>query len=451
MNSNSKTAETNFLVDFFSLLNQNNITYCILRNYESLPYDLKGSDIDLFVQKCDFELLHIILENCAKKFGGNVISKLTAPSVKDVAITGYHNGEWWGVRFDTFTYIGTNDYSIFSNEYIINRIEFYNDIKVVKKNDALVIGFIKEIIGAKKYSKKYAKGALKAYREEQEIYDNAFCDTLSADIVEGFLIPLLKNKMFFSHKTCGILFRGYKKRAFKNDPINFLTNIFFNLKYKFVRLLKTPGFSIAVLGTDGAGKSTIINMLTPLLQKSLHNEISYSHMRPNMFPNIAQLFGKPYDSTPNTNPHGGGQSNFGISLIRLTYYWIDYVIGYWVVVNITLAKKTTIWFFDRYYYDYIIDQKRGGIKLPIGIIKLFGIFVPTPDLILCLGTTPELINSRKPELPIEDVRIQVQKLKSFCANNKNAFWIETGNKSIESTVNYAMVQIILSMSNRYKK
>jgi len=446
-----KTSDSSFLIDFFKELNQQQITYCVLRNYDSLPYDLKGSDIDLFVKESNFKLLHTVLENCANKFGGKVISVLNAPSVKDVAVTGFYKGEWWGVRFDTFTYVGTNDYSIFSNEFIISRIEFHNDIKVVKKNDALIIGFLKEIIGAKKYSERYANGALKAYEEEAGIYDKAFCETLPLVNVENYLIPILKDKQYFTKKACAIIFKGYRKKAFKNSPIQSLKNLFLNFGNKFYRLIFTPGFSIAVLGTDGAGKSTIINGLMPLLEKPLHNKISYSHMRPNMFPNIAQLLGKPYDNSPNTNPHEGKQSNFMISLFRLTYYWIDYVIGFWVVVNLNLAKKTTIWFFDRYYYDYIIDQKRSGIKLPVWLIKFYEIFVPTPDLILCLGTDPVLINSRKPELPLDEAERQVSELKSFCKTKSNAIWIDTGDKSVESTINFTMREIIFNMASRYDK
>ena len=447
----NKTSDSSFLIDFFTELNQQQIIYCVLRNYDSLPNDLKGSDIDLFVKKSNFNLFHTILENCANKFGGKVISVLNAPSVKDVAVTGNYNGKWWGVRFDTFTYIGTNDYSIFSNEFIISRIEFHNNIKVVKKNDAFIIGFVKEIIGAKNYSMRYAVGALKAYEEEAEIYDKALCETLSSVNVKNDLIPILNGKQHFTEKTCAIIFKGYRKKAFKKSPIQFLKNMFLNFGNKFYRLIFTPGFSVAVLGTDGAGKSTIINRLIPLLEKPLHNKISYSHMRPNLFPNIAQLFGKPYDNALNANPHEGKQSNFMMSLFRLTYYWVDYIIGFWVVVNLNLAKKTTIWFFDRYYYDYMIDQKRSGIKLPVWIIKFYGIFVPTPDLILCLGTEPELISSRKPELPLDELERQVSELKSFCKTKSNAIWIDTGDKSIESTVNFAMREIIFNMAKRYDK
>lgn len=444
------TSETKFLVTFFDKLNYNKITYAVLRNYKYLPYDLKGSDIDLFVCEDDFKKFHKILKETAEQFNGYEISILRTPTVKDVSVSGFYDNEWWGVRFDTFTYIGTNECSIFANNYITDRIEYHNSLKVVSKNDADVLGFIKELIGAKKYSKRYSEGALKAYVNAQEQYYKAFCETLPIDIVTSYLIPLLKDELLFSEKICFIIYNGYKSKSLKNGIKSDLLNAISNYKYKLKRLVDTPGFSIAILGTDGSGKTTIINSLIPLLEKPLHNKIVYSHMRPNMLPNIAQLFGKPKVEGPNTKPHNGQVSGVIISALRLLYYSFDYIIGYWIIVNTTLAKKTTIWFFDRYYYDYLIDQKRASINLPIWVIKFIGIFIPKPDLILCLGTDPNLIHSRKPELPLNEVKIQVMKLKEFCLEKDNAVWVDTGNKSIESTVDYAMNQIIINMANRYK-
>jgi len=445
----SKTPEADFLIDLFSRLNKSEIIYSVLRNYEFLPYDLRGSDIDLFVCEEDFKKFHEILKESAKQYNGAIISILSTPTVKDVSISGFYDNEWWGVRFDTFIYIGTNECSIFSNSYITDRIEYHNGIKVVSKNDAFVLGFIKEIIGAKKYSKRYSEGALIAFASAEEQYYSAFCETLPVNIVTEYLIPLLKDEKIFSEKICLTIYNGYKQKTFKNGIKSYLLKAILNFKYKLNRLLDPPGFSIAILGTDGAGKTTIINSLIPLLEKPLHNKMAYSHMRPDMIPNIAQLFGRPKVDGPNTNPHNGQVSGVVISVLRLLYYSFDYIIGYWVLVNTTLAKKTTIWFFDRYYYDYLIDQKRASINLPIWVIKVVGVFIPTPDLILCLGTEPNVIYSRKPELPLNEVKIQVKKLKEFCFKKHNAVWIDTGKNSIEETINITMKEIINKMSKRY--
>ena len=101
-----------------------------------------------------------------------------------------------------------------------------------------------------------------------------------------------------------------------------------------------------------------------------------------------------------------------------------------------------------YYYDYLIDQKRAKINLPIWIVKVFQFFVPKPNIIFCLGAEPELIYKRKPELPLKEVERQVTKLKEFCESNKRAIWIDTGT-SIEDSCNQVIESIILK-ANNYK-
>ena len=437
-----------FLNDLFTTINKRNITYCVLRNYNTLPYDTNGSDIDIFIDPNDFHTFHKMIKEIAYKYNGEIISVLTAPNVKDIAIMGIYKGSWWGIRFDTFTYIGTNDCMIFTNQFVINRIELHNNIKVANYHDAVILAFIKEIIGARKYNKRYSDDAIKFFLEEKNTYKNEFLNVLPEDTVEKILVPLLLNQIPFEQEISKTLFTGYRKKDFTTKKILFFYELFLINFYKFKRLLVTPGFSVTFLGTDGSGKSTIIEKIVPLLENPLHNEILYSHMRPNMIPNIGELFGKKITESEIIEPHAAKPSGFVGSLMRLGYYSFDYIIGYWKIVHVKLAQKTTVWIFDRYYYDYLIDPKRARINLPSWVIKGVGLFIPKPDLILCLGTKPEIIHSRKPELPFDEVVKQVNKLKDFSNNEKKAIWIDTG-KSLDESVNETLETIKSKMASRY--
>ena len=114
------------------------------------------------------------------------------------------------------------------------------------------------------------------------------------------------------------------------------------------------------------------------------------------------------------------------------------------------AFKTHLWLFDRYYYDYYIDQRRARLHLPNWIIKLYGIFVPSPDLTLCLGGDPEIIYARKPETSLEEVKRQTTILHKFCNKHKNAVWIDTTMKP-EDSIKAAMAAIVSMISTRFAK
>lgn len=202
-------------------------------------------------------------------------------------------------------------------------------------------------------------------------------------------------------------------------------------------------YVVAFLGTDGSGKSTIINIVTPIIKEITGWDIHYEHLRPNYISSLGVALGKrtkqeEHNRGPVTDPHSLPPSGFVGSLLRLSYYMIDYTWGYFRKVYPT---KKVIWFFDRYYYDYLIDQRRARLSLPQWVLNIYGWFVPSPDLILCLGTDPDVIFKRKPETSLQEVERQVNFLRDFCKKHKNALWIDTGvsvEKSVEQTVSAIM-------------
>ncbi len=71
------------------------------------------------------------------------------------------------------------------------------------------------------------------------------------------------------------------------------------------------------------------------------------------------------------------------------------------------------------------------------------------SIILCLGTDPEIIHQRKPELLLEEIRRQVSELKDFCNQNPHAVWIDTG-ESIDKSTNESLKAIVTRMAHRYE-
>jgi thymidylate kinase len=195
---------------------------------------------------------------------------------------------------------------------------------------------------------------------------------------------------------------------------------------------------IVFLGTDGSGKSTIIDAVIPAIKEKYNISVQYEHLRPNYIPSLAVLLGKRTKEkeaaiTKVEDPHSEKPSGFLGSLFRLSYYFLDYTWGYYRKIY----KSSGIWIFDRYYYDYMLDPRRGRINLPQWIIRFYVLFIPSPDLIFCLGTDAEKIHKRKPELPLNEVKRQISALYEFSTNYKNAVWIDTGC-SIEESVNNTM-------------
>lgn len=196
-------------------------------------------------------------------------------------------------------------------------------------------------------------------------------------------------------------------------------------------------YSLVFLGTDGSGKSTIIESVCPLLKERYGYDIRYEHLRPNYIPSIAVLLGKRSKEEEDnertvSNPHQSKQSGRIGSLFRFIYYLFDYTIGYYCKV---CRSSKSIWAFDRYYYEFYFDQKRSRTNLPSWIIRFGEHIIPKPDLIICLGGNPEKIYARKPETSLEEVRRQTKVLNEFCHSRRNTVWVDTTVAPEESICN----------------
>ena len=192
------------------------------------------------------------------------------------------------------------------------------------------------------------------------------------------------------------------------------------------RIVKPPGKMVAILGTDGSGKSTVINAISPVLMHATHGALTIQHLRPRLFPSLGSLkqSGVVEDDVV-TDPHGAKPSGYFLSMVRLIYYLIDYIIGYWVRIRPQISKTPTIFLFDRYAYDLLIDPKRLRINLPRWVLRVFTMLVPRPDLIICLHGDPVVLTARKKELPLSEVRRQVEALIAFSKKEKKAVSVST--------------------------
>lgn len=432
-------------IRLFEKMNSRGIVYCVLRNYEYLPLHTGSSDLDMWVKSSDYPRFVDILNEVCKECSAYLVSYKDDRLCPQFTLCAYLSG----LQIDMYIGLANHKGVAYFDENIIasNTLD-YNGIKVLAPEADGLMCFLKETLNNKQCKAKYCKKAHQAIARvdnaEVEQYLEAFSPT-----VRNKIINVLRNNDFGE-----AIIRNMGIEASK-DLLSFSSK----LKHTFTQLFKTKrffhplGYTVAFLGTDGSGKSTIINAVSPILGQAFHKGIRYEHMRPNYLPSLAVLTGKRSKDTSMeicTDPHGGKTSGFMGSLLRVSYYWLDYTYGYFRKVYFDKSVKNHVWIFDRYFYDYVNDPQRACIRLPKWLLKCYGLFVPNPDLTICLGADPEKIHARKPELPIEEVRRQVETLKTFAKNNRKAVWVDTGC-SVEESTHLTMDAILDMMSKRFAK
>jgi len=165
---------------------------------------------------------------------------------------------------------------------------------------------------------------------------------------------------------------------------------------------------IAVLGVDGAGKSTVMARIASDLSPAFPATKLY-HRRP-----LASLrrwrerdnVGNGDDSKHIVNTHAQPYRNRASSLAKLAFWWADYMfLGYIADIFPRLVDSTLV-LFDRYYYDLLVYPKRYRYGGPLWLAYFVGLFIPRPHLVILLDAPPEVIHARKQEVSPEETARQ---------------------------------------------
>ena len=435
-----KTGESAFLRRMFSSLDDAAIRYAVLRNAETLPDSLNGSDIDMLVSQGGLDTAAHCLVISAKTCGGRLMAMFSYPHFRQMLFLGCHETRWWGCCIDLFEGVFCQGVLPLADDGLLEkRIKTDKGIWTLDRARGHYLGFVKELITNNSRSAKYFDGANAAMQLGKD-------DFLHSDAVKQFVRKALSGE----YHSAKIFRLSWLLSLAVQHPLFFYKNWGGMMMSRLKHLLCPEGRMIAVMGTDGSGKTTLLDAISPVLKNMTHGKLVIHHLKPDLFPPLGRLRGvKHEEGHVCATPHASRPSGFAGSLARLSYLMCDYILGYWFKVRIRLSKTPiTYWIFDRYAYDLLIDSRRFRIKLPQWMVKSFLFFAPRPDLILCLGGDPEKIYARKPETSLEEVKRQVVAIKKFCDGNKRAVWIDT-TKSINESADAVLTAILEHMARRF--
>lgn len=444
-----------FLPALFLELEASGYLYCVLRNYEQLPQSLAGSDLDMIVLPAQRDQVAALVIDIASQFGGRLISEYTTTG-RYMKFLGYHAGEWWGAAIDLMPGLDYQGVIYLSAPFIIERSCFHGRIKVTSTVDVDLMALIKELLNNGKTRESYLPDAVEAYQRHgapvMEVAAEAFGQETTQKLADWMLTD--ESSRASSSSMAELMRQGVQQTHGRGQ----WETKWMNLWRKIQRVGSPPGMVLAITGTDGAGKTTVIERISPVLNVALHGGVQYQHLRPNWLPVLGVATGQRNAggadgagaAGPVTNPHGQSASGLMGSLVRLVYYWLDYVFGYWKLIFPQIVKKSRLCLFDRYFHDVMIDPRRMRMALPRWILNTAFCLAPKPKLIICLGADPDVLYQRKPETSLAEVTRQVQALKALAQSTPNALWIDTG-QSLQQTENDVLRAIQITMANRYWK
>lgn len=217
----------------------------------------------------------------------------------------------------------------------------------------------------------------------------------------------------------GQLRRAMAGKVDRTRPLEVLRNRLGDFRRRLRNARRPPGLMVAVLGVDGAGKSTVMAALERDLgpafwsAKQYHGRALESPLRwtkrvqeqrrrrdAEIDAEAGQTRKKPRD------PHKKSLRGTGLSLIKLAAWWADFtVLGYIMDVHPRLRRSALV-LFDRYYQDLLVDPGRHRYGGPLWLARFAGRLFPRPDLVILLDAAPEILHARKREVSLQETARQ---------------------------------------------
>lgn len=204
------------------------------------------------------------------------------------------------------------------------------------------------------------------------------------------------------HHGAESLRKAVRRRSFTAA----LKSKFTYIKDTFNDLIKRRGYIVTFSGVDGAGKSTIIEIVKENIETKYRKKVVLLRHRPGVLPILSAIKhgkSKAEKIAGKTLPRQGKNRSPLSSTLRFSYYYLDYLIGQ-IYVYFRYILRGKIVLYDRYYFDFINDAKRSNIEVNRKLSKALYRFVMKPKLNIFLYAQPETILARKQELKAEDIK-----------------------------------------------
>jgi hypothetical protein len=189
------------------------------------------------------------------------------------------------------------------------------------------------------------------------------------------------------------------------------TRVVFSAGRLGARLLRPTGFSVAVVGPDGVGKSTLAAALPEALAGVFWHSRRH-HLKPGVLPRPGLLLGRP--TADFTAPHSRPPSPPVLSAARLVYLWADAMLG-WLPGVALPRRRSSLVVIERGWRDLEVDPARYRLDLPPRLVRALARLLPEPDLVLVLGAPADTVSRRKPELPTREIERQLRAWRSLAA------------------------------------
>ena len=432
-------------------MGEENISYCVLKNFDHLP-EKPGRDVDIWVEKRDFHKCLRIMFAVSKSHGWRLLAR---------SQTFFNTGEYCFLRrghrtdniciLDISPYLHWRGINYLDDEVLAQRQHTLpNGIKVATPGiEAAALIFRGRMMGVIKEADR--SRITRCLEEDAQGFLEVLVEPFGRGVAERILQAAKAGDWDFLEQNMDQFQRVILQRALRRRPWFQIRQWlrYFGASGKAILLGPTHGFFLALLGPDGAGKTTLARLL---LEKAavwkIFGRREYRYRRFHI-PWLKRLTSK-IKNTEVVNIDAEVRADGAIiplgpvkATVYLIYLALEYILGYFYLNRFKMNGGLLI--FDRYFYDYLVFEDFQ--RAPAWILRLLAKLVPRPDALIYLQNDPEIIHARKPERSVQEIARQAKICEDLVALLPPAYTLQT-SKDPEELVEEIKEIIITNLLKR---
>jgi thymidylate kinase len=381
--------------------------WCVLKGFESFPDSWDGADVDLIVPENRDEIERVIRGALAdRRFKTvQVVDKQYCRSLH-----AWRQGA--AIVVDLIPNLEYRGVCLLEGKAIVSRAMLHKGVlPVASPGDRLLGTWLQSVVNGRTINPKYVSSwrliAERFESESREIFSTVIGPT-GGRIVNAIRARNEATALKYRRRVLAHLIFCDVKRS----PMGIAKRVSAFIRAKWRNYATPPGPFVVVAGPDGVGKTAVSKAVRKAFSRLTHGgEVKRYHFRPWVLPSLRALsrgdfrLGACQEEAVVAEPHGSRPYGRMASVLRLMYYALDYIVGYWCRWRPRCAENMPV-VVERFWYDFIVDPRRLRSSLSPEAAQIVCRFLPRPDMTVVLDAPADTVLARKRELPAEEIERQ---------------------------------------------